>query len=167
MEKKVLSCEFNIDNACVEVKYADGGMISIDCTKDEKTFYECAVAFGHFQKKLADFPADTLFETIKDFHNTAWRLDNLKKAVKADKVARLESVKKEVEFALAREKDIDTGVTLPLVSYGVSSVLSTLIIFAIVQGVCIISNKEAAKYEKERERIKRQQQALDSGRGVY
>ena len=35
MEKKVLSCEFNIDNACVEVKYADGGMISIDCTKVE------------------------------------------------------------------------------------------------------------------------------------
>lgn len=29
-----------------------------------------------------------------------------------------------------------TGVTLPLVSYGVSSVLSTLIIFAIVQGIC-------------------------------
>ena len=35
MEKKVLSCEFNIDTACVEVKYADGSMISIDCTKVE------------------------------------------------------------------------------------------------------------------------------------
>ena len=32
MEKKVISCEFNIDTACVEVKYADGSMISIDCT---------------------------------------------------------------------------------------------------------------------------------------
>lgn len=35
MEKIVLSCEFNIDTACVEVKYADGSMISIDCTKVE------------------------------------------------------------------------------------------------------------------------------------
>ena len=24
MEKKVLSCEFNMDTGCVEVKYADG-----------------------------------------------------------------------------------------------------------------------------------------------
>lgn len=32
---KVISCEFNIDTACVEVKYADGSMISIDCTKVE------------------------------------------------------------------------------------------------------------------------------------
>lgn len=35
MEKKVLSCEFNIDTACVEVKYVDGSMISIDCTRVE------------------------------------------------------------------------------------------------------------------------------------
>lgn len=46
-----------------------------------------------------------------------------------------------------------TGVTLPLISYGVSSVLSTLIIFSIIQGICIITNKEAIKYEKERNRI--------------
>ena len=32
MEKKVISCAFNIDTACVEVKFADGSMISIDCT---------------------------------------------------------------------------------------------------------------------------------------
>lgn len=32
MDKKVISCAFNIDTACVEVKFADGSMISIDCT---------------------------------------------------------------------------------------------------------------------------------------
>ena len=32
MDKKVISCEFNIDTACVEVKFADGSMIAIDCT---------------------------------------------------------------------------------------------------------------------------------------
>ena len=29
---KILSCEFNIDTACVELKLADSTMISIDCT---------------------------------------------------------------------------------------------------------------------------------------
>ena len=32
---KMISCEFNIDTACVEVKYIDGRMISIDCTLAE------------------------------------------------------------------------------------------------------------------------------------
>ena len=32
MDKKVISCEFNIDTACVEVRYTDGSIISIDCT---------------------------------------------------------------------------------------------------------------------------------------
>ena len=32
MDKKVLSCELNIDTACVEGQFADGRMISIDCT---------------------------------------------------------------------------------------------------------------------------------------
>ena len=32
---KILSCEFNIDTACVELRYADGSMISIDCTAVE------------------------------------------------------------------------------------------------------------------------------------
>ena len=32
---RLLSCEFNIDNACVELKYADGSMVSIDCTAVE------------------------------------------------------------------------------------------------------------------------------------
>ena len=29
--KKLLSCEFNIDTACVELKYADGTVLSIEC----------------------------------------------------------------------------------------------------------------------------------------
>ena len=28
--KKLISCEFNMDTACVELKYADGSMIAID-----------------------------------------------------------------------------------------------------------------------------------------
>ena len=29
--KKLLSCEFNMDTVCVELKYEDGTLISIDC----------------------------------------------------------------------------------------------------------------------------------------
>ena len=29
--KKLLSCEFNIDTACVELKYYDGSMLAINC----------------------------------------------------------------------------------------------------------------------------------------
>ncbi len=29
--RKLLSCEFNIDTACVELKYSDGTLIAIDC----------------------------------------------------------------------------------------------------------------------------------------
>lgn len=32
MDKKVISCEFNIATACVEVRFADGSVIAIDCT---------------------------------------------------------------------------------------------------------------------------------------
>ena len=33
---KMLSCEFNVDTGNVELRYADGSMISIGCTEVEK-----------------------------------------------------------------------------------------------------------------------------------
>ena len=32
MDKKVISCAFNIDTACVEVRFVGDSMIAIDCT---------------------------------------------------------------------------------------------------------------------------------------
>ena len=52
-----------------------------------------------------------------------------------------------------------TGVTLPLISYGVSSVFSTLIMFSIVQYTYILVSEEADELEKERERIERKKAA--------
>lgn len=46
-----------------------------------------------------------------------------------------------------------TGVTIPLVSYGGSSVLSSLVMFSIMQGISTIENKEARKIEEERKNI--------------
>jgi hypothetical protein len=34
---KLISCEFNIDSRCVELRYSDGTMLSIDCTAVENS----------------------------------------------------------------------------------------------------------------------------------
>ncbi len=35
---RLISCEFNMDTACVEMKYSDGSMISIDTIAVEREF---------------------------------------------------------------------------------------------------------------------------------
>ena len=47
---KSLSCEFNIDTACVELKLADGTIISIDCTAVENE-----VADNMYQRSELDW----------------------------------------------------------------------------------------------------------------
>ena len=42
-----------------------------------------------------------------------------------------------------------TGVTLPLVSYGGSSILSTFIIFGVIQGLYILKRNDEEDYEEE------------------
>ena len=38
MKNKIISCEFNIDTTCVEVKLTDGSMVSIDCDTVENEY---------------------------------------------------------------------------------------------------------------------------------
>ena len=49
-----------------------------------------------------------------------------------------------------------TGITLPLVSYGGSSVMSTIIMLAIVQGLYILREDEDERIEKARKEIERE-----------
>lgn len=65
-------------------------------TKEE--MYEAGKGFGRFQKLLDDYPAETLHEVIKDFHNTPKRVEAFEEAVKADVAGRAASVSKEIEF---------------------------------------------------------------------
>ena len=48
--ESLLSCEFNMDTACVELRYLDGSMISIDCTA-----VETEVADNMYQRSELDY----------------------------------------------------------------------------------------------------------------
>ena len=48
--ESLLSCEFNMDTACVELKFANGSMISIDCTAVENE-----VADNMYQRSELDW----------------------------------------------------------------------------------------------------------------
>ena len=71
-------------------------------------FYESARAFGNFQRLLADYPANTLHETIPNFHNTPDRLRLFKEAVERDICGRAKDLEKEIAFVLEREKFSET-----------------------------------------------------------
>ena len=76
---------------------------SYDLVEKPEDFYESAVAFGHFQRLLADYPAETLHETIKGFHDTKARFQVFKEAVAKDVCGRAAGVQKEIDFVLAHE----------------------------------------------------------------
>ena len=80
------------------------GGFSLDAPECEDDFYQSALAFGRFQQLLSDYPAETLAETIPEFHNTVDRYRQFKEAVQADPIGRLAGVREDVEFLLAREE---------------------------------------------------------------
>lgn len=50
--------------------------VSFDFAENADMFRSSGIAFGRFQKMLADFDADSLYETIENFHDTLWRYEN-------------------------------------------------------------------------------------------
>ena len=76
----------------------------LDAPESDEDFYQSGVAFGQFQELLSDFPAETLFETIPEFHNTVDRYRQFKASLEIDPLDRLASVREEVDFVLAREE---------------------------------------------------------------
>lgn len=78
---------------------------TLQSIENPKVFYNAAKSFGDFQKKLADYPIETLHETIPNFHNTVSRYADLMKAIEEDKTGRVKNVAEEIAFAKARERD--------------------------------------------------------------
>lgn len=59
--------------------------------------YEAGKAFGDFQSMLSDLPEGSLGETIPNFHNMEFRLQQFHDAVKTNAAGRLEEVKDLIE----------------------------------------------------------------------
>ena len=78
--------------------------VARDRVESANDFYICAKAFGQFQNSLSDFPAEELYEVIKDFHNTPKRFENFTLAVEKDIVGRAALVKDEIEFVTSRRE---------------------------------------------------------------
>jgi len=102
-------------------------------------------AFGRFQKMLNGYPAETLFETIPNFHNTEDRLAKLKAAIEADAFGRVKECGPEIEFVMAREKDCSVALQalrdgiLPLrVTHNDTKLNNVLIDKKSGEGMCVI-----------------------------
>lgn len=124
--------------------YIEGATCYEQVASDED-FYQSGYAFGNFQCLLSDYPADTLHETIPQFHDTVKRFADFKKALEADVCGRAASVQREIEFVLARETDaavlgnmLAKG-ELPLrVTHNDTKLNNIMIDDATRQGICVI-----------------------------
>lgn len=118
---------------------------SFDAVESPKDFYESAVAFGNFQYLLSEYPAETLYETIPNFHHTGKRFQTFCEAVKADVCGRAASVQKEIDFVMERAKEM-TFLTdlldkkeLPLrVTHNDTKLNNIMIDNATGKGICVI-----------------------------
>jgi hypothetical protein len=56
--------------------------------------YIAGLTFGEFDAILSDLPGEPLFETIRDFHNIEFRLQQFREAIQDNKAKRSKNVRK-------------------------------------------------------------------------
>ena len=108
-------------------------------------FEASARAFGRFQYMLQDYPADTLHETIVNFHNTIDRYNKFEAALEKDKLSRAKDIQKEINFVLERKADCAVALdalrrgVLPLrVTHNDTKLNNVLIDRDSHEGICVI-----------------------------
>ena len=108
-------------------------------------FEASARAFGRFQSLLAGYPAETLHETIVNFHNTEDRFAKFLAALEADKLGRAKEVEAEIRFVMDRKADCSVAVSalregkLPLrVTHNDTKLNNILIDETTMEGICVI-----------------------------
>ena len=123
--------------------YVEGTVCLQKATPD--LFEASARAFGRFQYLLSDYPAETLHESIVNFHNTEDRFAKFEAALAADKMGRAKEVEAEVKFAMDRKADCSVALNalregkLPLrVTHNDTKLNNVLIDEKTLEGVCII-----------------------------
>ena len=125
-------------------KFIEGAK-TYDRVESPDDFYKSAVAFGNFQRLLSKYPADTLHETIKDFHDTKSRFAVFKKAVSDDVCGRAKGVMEEIDFFLSHEhianvfSDLLEKGEIPLrVTHNDTKLNNVMIDDVTREGICVI-----------------------------
>ena len=118
---------------------------SINELTNPEDFRNAALTFGNFQKLLADYPIETLHDTIPNFHNTPSRFNDFKTAVENNFSGRKEECLPEIEFVLAREKDcsvitdlLDSGVMPLKVTHNDTKLNNVLFDKKTNKGICVV-----------------------------
>ena len=108
-------------------------------------FEASARAFGRFQHMLQGYPAETLHETIPNFHNTEDRFAKFEAALAADKLSRAKDIPDDIRFVLDRKADCSVALQamrdgkLPLrVTHNDTKLSNILIDRATGEGICVI-----------------------------
>lgn len=100
------------EGACYRMYAFIEDTASLEQIERPQDFYEAAEAFGNFQYLLSDYPAETLHETIPDFHNTVKRFERFLAVVEEDPVGRAGEVAAEIDFLKKRQADMGALVEL-------------------------------------------------------
>lgn len=114
---------------------------SFDQVQNRDDFYQSAVAFGNFQSLLADYPADTLHETIPHFHDTVDRFLKFSQAVEKDVCGRARDVQEEIAFVRKNREltHILTDQNMPLrVTHNDTKLNNIMIDDETHKGICVI-----------------------------
>jgi len=100
------------DGACWRLYHFVRNSMCFEHVESLEVFRQSGVAFGNFIDQLADFDAGQLSTTIPGFHDTPRRYETFRKAAEHDVCGRAQSVRREIDFALAREDFAATLINL-------------------------------------------------------
>ena len=79
---------------------------SYDRAENKSLVYEGGVTIGHFLSHLSALPQAKIKETIPQFHNIKFRINNLQEALKKDVAKRANSIQEDINFALERTEEM-------------------------------------------------------------
>jgi hypothetical protein len=85
---------------------------TLDVPENLNQVRQAARAYGLFQQALADFPGESLHETIPAFHDTARRFATFQAALGSDPFDKAQAARPEIDFVLARGDQTSTLVNL-------------------------------------------------------
>ncbi|HPD90601.1 MAG TPA: aminoglycoside phosphotransferase family protein, partial [Bacillota bacterium] len=85
---------------------------AFEVARGPEDLYQAGLVFGRFQRHLDDYPMDTLWDTIPDFHNTKVRLKAFYQAVENNRSGRRNQVEREIQWVQSHQEEMETLVNL-------------------------------------------------------